>query len=166
MPLTTIDRTLAPATVYRPPDKTRAATSSEWTELGVAFLVEPHPENWWVSVSTIATVDPGVEGKLRFVVSHGGEISAEARIVRHVGPVLLGWVQIPAWPTNGEQFVSVQGKRTVGSSGGVTLLEMAPNLMTLPPPVQRVGPNYPPGYDPGTEGPYPAHFETANPYGG
>ncbi len=166
MPQTTVDRTLAPATLYRPPDKTRAATSSNWTELAACLLSEPHTENWWACVSVVATVDPGIEGELRFVLSHGGEIATEARIVRHVGPVLLGWVQIAGWPTSGDQFMSIQGRRTVGSAGGVTLLDAVPSLMTLPPSAQRVGPNYPSDYDPGTEAPYPAHFDTANPYGG
>lgn len=166
MALTTINRTLAPATVYRKPDKTRAATSSDWVELAACLLTEPHTENWWTCLSIVATVDPGIEGEVRFVLSHGGEVANEARIVRHVGPVLLGWVQIAGWPAGGDQFMSVQGRRTVGTSGGVTVLDVAPSLMTLPPLSQRPGPGYPGDYDPGTEGPYPANFETPNPYGG
>lgn len=166
MPQTASNRTLAPATLYRPPDKTRAATSSGWTELASVLLTEPYSENWWAAASVVATVDPGVEGELRFVLSHGAETAAVARIVRHVGPVLLGWVQIAGWPAGGDQFMSIQGRRTVGTAGGVTLLDAVPALMTLPPSGQQGGPNYPANYDPGEEGPYPAHFETANPYGG
>lgn len=166
MPLTVINRTLAPAVVDREPDQARGATSTAWREQASIYLPEPHPENWWVALSIVATVDPGVEGEVRFVLSHGGEISEPARIVRHVGPILLGWVQITGWPASGDQYASLQARRTVGQAGGVTILEVAPSLMTLPYWELRVGPNYPPGYDPGEEAPYPSHFDIADPYGG
>ena len=166
MPITGFQSTIVKPTAYRRVDPEVVASSTDWVELGSWFVERPFSDTWWAAISVVAVADPGVEGELRFVLSEADDTSEVARIVGWVGPVLLGWEEVTTWGTPEEQFISLQGRRTVGPGGGVRVLRSSATAMTAPPLSQRPGPNYPPGYDPGEAAPYPADYEVTDPYGG
>lgn len=166
LPVSTVPDTIAAGFTYQPVDPNLVAISAAWTELGSFFQTRTAVDTWWMSCSIVASVDPGIEGEVRLVASEGDVASAPARIVSHVGPVLLGWTEIQ-WSADPEpsQFIRLEGRRLAGSGGGVRVHSAALLLMTAPPQAQRGGPTYPPGYDPGQQAPYPTSYLT-DPYGG
>lgn len=155
---------MAPGQVFDRADE--PVVSSDWTVIDTWYQARPAVDTWWVSVSVVASVDPGVEGALRIVATDGDLTSTEARIVAHVGPVLLGWLQLQWTGAVAEQVIRLEGRRTKGSGGGVRRHRSSLTLMTAPPAGQQGGPTYPAGQDPPAPPAYPTDYSTADPYGG
>ncbi len=166
LPISTVPDTIAAGFPYQPVDPNLVAISSGWTELGSFLQTRAAVDTWWMSCSIVASVDPGIEGEVRLHASEGPVTSTPARIVSHVGPVLLGWTEIQ-WSADPEpsQFIRIEGRRLAGTGGGVRVHSARLLLMTSPPAAQQGGPTYPPGYDPGQQAPYPADYSTPEPYG-
>lgn len=151
--------------VYDRFDWAAPAVSGDWSVMATWLQERPTVDTWWCAVSVVASVDPGVEGALRIRAAEGGLVSAEARIVDHVGPVLLGWMQLQ-WNSPAVQFISLEGRRTAGAGGGVRVHRAALTMMTAPPLTQRPGPTFPAGQEPPALPGYPTEYSSSDPYGG
>lgn len=139
-------------------------TDDDWRVIATARQVRPSAETWEMTASLVASVDPSTEGRLRLRTS-GGELSQEALIVSHVGPVLMGWTLITAWPADPLEPLTffLEGRRSSGVGGGVMVRRAAVSLVSAPGAGTAI--TYPPDYNPGTQAPYPPSYSTADPYG-
>jgi hypothetical protein len=142
---------------YRPPDPARPAISETWSTLAIMFSDPPTNDQWWMATVFDADVDADAEGQIRVRSAVDGVISRTARIGSYAGRVLIGWEMI----TSSENLIYVEGRRTVGTGGGVRLMRAEVSLMVEPPASQRDTIIYPPGYPPPAAPPYPPLFTTS-----
>lgn len=167
MAATLFPRTIVRTSPYVLPSSSEPAVSTDWTVLGTWLAERPSAGDWFMACSVTAAVDPGIEGSLRLVGSTNEVATPVARIVSHVGPILLGWTELQWDVSDTPQFIRLEGRRLTGGGGGVRVLNRpAVTLMALPDASQIPGPTYPPGYDPGQDAPYPPDYSTDLPYGG
>ncbi len=134
----------------------------DWQIAAAVEIEQPDGQQWAFGGSITADVDPGATGQVRLRAAGNSAVTEPARIVSHVGPVLLGWPGL-AWPTT-TQHVFVEARRTSGL-GGVRIIKAEVTILVDPPALWSPGPIYPDGYDPGTAGNYPPAYTTTDPYG-
>lgn len=155
MATTGFARSFAVAPWFQPPEFSRPAASNDWEVIATAIVPRPTDDpNWHFTCVLTATVDRGATGELR-VITGPGNVSPTARIVSHVGPIHFGWTPITTWSPEFEIPIFLQGRRVVGSGGGVRVHKAALSLESAPSPL---GIAYPSGYDPGTSAPYPPNY--------
>lgn len=163
MAVTGWQRTMVTVPWFQKPEPSRPVASTDWEVIATAIATRPtDTPNWHYTVGLTAWVDGDVEGELRVRTSEG-DVSLSARIVSHVGPILMGWTQVTDWSADLEISVFLEGRRTqsAGGGGGVGVADAALSFVSLPTTGTAIV--YPPGYDPGAEAGYPPDYD-AQPY--
>lgn len=129
MPETGYARTMAPVVPYQRPQSDKPVIGTDWEVLAIYRADPPTDQAWFAGVRCVADVDPGVTGELRLRARQGTtEVISPTTTVTTRSTHVLGYQGVP----NNDQFIYIEGRRTVGN-GGVRLIDAGVTLMSGPP---------------------------------